>query len=98
MTKAELDFYEGVPRILRQINEELKALNAKTGTNAKPIEPKVAEELDIVVGLDRALMILKESRGVLPGCQSDDGIYETDHAIRCVEHLLNEFTKAFPEL
>lgn len=98
MTKAELDFYEGVPRILRQMNEELKALNAKTGTVAKPIEPKVAEDLNIVVGLDRALMILKRSRGVLPGYQSDDGTYETDHAIRCVEYLHNEFSKAFPEL
>ena len=43
---------------------------------------------DVVLGLDRALMIVKDAKGVLPGYQSDDGIYECDHAIETLENIL----------
>ena len=38
--------------------------------------------------LDRALMIIKSARGKLQGYQSNDGIYECDKAIECIEHIL----------
>lgn len=38
--------------------------------------------------LDRALMIIKKAKGNLQGYQSDDGIYECDMAIECIEHIL----------
>lgn len=44
---------------------------------------------DIELGLDRALMIVKDAKGVLPGYQSDDGIYECDHAIQVISDLLD---------
>ena len=43
---------------------------------------------DIELGIDRALMIVKDAKGVLPGYQSDDGIYECDHAIETLENIL----------
>ena len=43
---------------------------------------------DTEVGLDRALQIVKHARGNLRGYQSDDGIYECDHAIQTLEHIL----------
>jgi hypothetical protein len=42
-----------------------------------------------VRGLDRALMIVKDAKGELSGYQSDDGIYECDHAIETLENILN---------
>lgn len=44
---------------------------------------------NVVSGLDRALMIVKDAKGVLPGYQSDDGIYECNHAIETLENILN---------
>lgn len=38
--------------------------------------------------LDRALQIIKKAKGNLQGYQSDDGIYECDKAIECLEHFL----------
>jgi hypothetical protein len=38
--------------------------------------------------LDRALQIIKDAKGNLQGYQSDDGIYECDKAIECLEHFL----------
>ena len=38
--------------------------------------------------LDRALQIIKKAKGTLQGYQSDDGIYECDKAIECLEHFL----------
>ena len=38
--------------------------------------------------LDRALLIIKNAKGNLQGYQSDDGIYECDKAIECIEHIL----------
>ena len=43
---------------------------------------------DTEVGLDRALQIVKAAKGNLCGYQSDDGIYECDHAIQTLEHIL----------
>ena len=43
---------------------------------------------DTEVGLDRALQIVKKAKGNLCGYQSDDGIYECDHAIQTLEHIL----------
>lgn len=43
---------------------------------------------DTEVGLDRALQIIKKAKGNLCGYQSDDGIYECDHAIQTLEHIL----------
>ena len=55
----------------------------------KQKEQKSAEiDEDIELGLDRALQIIKEAKGVLKGYQSDDGIYECDHAIRTLTHIL----------
>jgi len=44
---------------------------------------------DIELGLDRALSIVKSARGKLYGYQSDDGIYECDHAIQVISDLLD---------
>lgn len=43
---------------------------------------------DTEVGLDRALQIVKDAKGNLCGYQSDDGIYECDHAIQTLERIL----------
>jgi hypothetical protein len=43
---------------------------------------------DTEVGLDRALQIVKAAKGNLYGYQSDDGIYECDHAIQTLERIL----------
>jgi len=43
---------------------------------------------DTEVGLDRALQIVKHAKGNLCCYQSDDGIYECDHAIQTLEHIL----------
>lgn len=43
---------------------------------------------NVELGLDRALMIVKDAKGVLPGYQSDDGIYECNHAIETLENIL----------
>ena len=43
---------------------------------------------DTEVGLDRALQIVKAAKGNLCGYQSDDGIYECDHAIQTLERIL----------
>lgn len=43
---------------------------------------------DTEVGLDRALQIVKHAKGNLRGYQSDDGIYECDHAIETLERIL----------
>ena len=43
---------------------------------------------DTEVGLDRALQIVKHAKGNLCGYQSDDGIYECDHAIQTLERIL----------
>ena len=40
------------------------------------------------INLDRALQIIKKAKGTLQGYQSDDGIYECDKAIECLEHFL----------
>lgn len=43
---------------------------------------------NVELGLDRALMIVKDAKGVLPAYQSDDGIYECEHAIETLENIL----------
>lgn len=43
---------------------------------------------DTEVGLDRALQIVKDAKGNLCGYQSNDGIYECDHAIQTLERIL----------
>lgn len=43
---------------------------------------------NVELGLDRALLIVKDAKGVLPGYQSDDGIYECNHAIETLENIL----------
>lgn len=40
------------------------------------------------MNLDRAIQIIKKAKGTLQGYQSDDGIYECDKAIECLEHFL----------
>jgi len=40
------------------------------------------------INLDRALQIIKKAKGTLQGYQTDDGIYECDKAIECLEHFL----------
>ena len=54
----------------------------------EPKKPVVFDE-DTELGLDRALQIVKSARGNLCGYQSDDGIYECDHAIGVLENILN---------
>jgi hypothetical protein len=52
-------------------------------------EQKPAEWDDYTkTNLDRALQIIKDAKGNLQGYQSDDGIYECDKAIECLEHFL----------
>ena len=53
---------------------------------------------DIELGLDRALMIVKDAKGALPGYQSDDGIYECDHAIRTLTHILKNGIEQKPNI
>lgn len=43
---------------------------------------------DITLGLDRALQIIKDAKGILVGYQTDDGVYECDHAIQTLEGIL----------
>lgn len=38
--------------------------------------------------LDRAIQIIKKAKGKLQSYQTDDGIYECDKAIECLEHFL----------
>ena len=58
-------------------------------TKAKQKEQKPAEwDEDTKTNLDRALQIIKKAKGTLQGYQSDDGIYECDKAIECLEHFL----------
>ena len=52
-------------------------------------EQKPAEWDDYTkTNLDRALQIIKDVKGKLPSYQTDDGIYECDKAIECLEHFL----------
>lgn len=44
---------------------------------------------DIELGLDRALRIVEAARGKLDGYQTDDGIYECDHAIQVLSDFLD---------
>ena len=50
----------------------------------KPVEL----DEDTKMNLDRALQIIKKAKGNLQGYQSDDGIYECDKAIECLENFL----------
>ena len=43
---------------------------------------------DTELGLDYALQIVIGAKGKLSGYQTDDGIYECDHAIRTIKHIL----------
>ncbi len=54
----------------------------------EPKKPVVFDE-DTELGLDRALQVVKSARGNLCGYQSDDGIYECDHAIGVLKNILN---------
>jgi len=90
-------------RMLREIKRYLKEQGDKptglpNGTVAvsdmiawleKNKEQKPAEwDEDTKTNLDRALQIIKKAKGTLQGYQSDDGIYECDKAIECLEHFL----------
>lgn len=44
---------------------------------------------DIELGLDRALHIVEAARGKLDGYDTDDGIYECDHAIQVLSDFLD---------
>jgi len=50
-------------------------------------QPKQEWSEDIKTNLDRAIQIIKMAKGNLNGYQTDDGIYECDKAIECIEHL-----------
>lgn len=56
--------------------------------DAEAVNPVCLDE-DAELGLDRALQVVKSARGNLCGYQSDDGIYECDHAIGVLENILN---------
>lgn len=59
------------------------------GMNVKVVGPKPVEWDEYTkTNLDRALQIIKKAKGTLQGYQSDDGIYECDKAIECLEHFL----------
>ena len=90
-------------RMLREIKRYLKEQGDKptglpNGTVAvsdmiawleKNKEQKPAEWDEYTkTNLDRALQIIKDAKGTLQGYQSDDGIYECDKAIECLEHFL----------
>jgi hypothetical protein len=51
------------------------------------IDEDVAESLEL--GIDRALHIAMDAKGILKGYQSDDGVYECDSAIEAAQHVLN---------
>lgn len=56
--------------------------------DAEAVNPVCLDE-DTELGLDRALQVVKSAKGNLQGYQSDDGIYECDHAIGVLENILN---------
>ena len=58
--------------------------NLEKQKEQKPVE----WDEDTKMNLDRALQIIKKAKGTLRGYQSDDGIYECDKAIECLEHFL----------
>lgn len=57
--------------------------------DAEAVNPVCLDE-DTELGLDRALQVVKSAKGNLQGYQSDDGIYECDHAIGVLENILND--------
>jgi len=64
-------------------------LESRLAYLVKQKEQKPAEwDEDTKTNLDRALQIIKKAKGTLQGYQSDDGIYECDKAIECLEHFL----------
>lgn len=66
-----------------------KELAAAIKDGITALEQKPAEWDDYTkTNLDRALQIIKDAKGTLQGYQSDDGIYECDKAIECLEHFL----------
>ena len=58
----------------------------------KPVEI----DEDVELGLDRALQIVEKAKGNLQGYQTDDGIYECDHAIGTLKHILKRGIKQKP--
>lgn len=58
--------------------------NLEKQKEQKPVE----WDEDTKMNLDRAIQIIKKAKGTLRGYQSDDGIYECDKAIECLEHFL----------
>ena len=71
---------------LVDLPEEQKPIPA----NSVGLKEQKPVELDeyTKTNLDRALQIIKKAKGTLQGYQSDDGIYECDKAIECLEHFL----------
>lgn len=57
--------------------------------DAETVNPVCLDE-DTELGLDRALQVVKSAKGNLHGYQSDDGIYECDHAIGVLENILSD--------
>lgn len=58
-------------------------------------KPIVLDE-DTQLGIDRAIQIVCSAKGKLYGYQSDDGIYECDHAIRVLKNILENGVEQQP--
>ena len=86
---AEINEYEIIKKhitedvISSEVNKRLKECGWYV-TDEKPAEWDDYTKTN----LDRALQIIKKAKGTLQGYQSDDGIYECDKAIECLEHFL----------
>ena len=78
--------YDGLRKTDEQFKGQFKSAIAwlENQKEQKPVEWDEYTETN----LDRALMIIKKAKGNLQGYQSDDGVYECDKAIECIEHIL----------
>ena len=84
-TDLPAGFYVTLPDGEKYYAKEMRC----NGMNVKVVEPKPVEWDEYTkTNLDRALQIIKKAKGTLQGYQSDDGIYECDKAIECLEHFL----------
>ena len=78
---------KSVPDTIKYLEYAVERLRKRL-KNQNIAEHSVELTDDVVLGLDRALMIVKDAKGVLPAYQSDDGIYECNHAIETLENIL----------
>ena len=84
--QKEEEGYEAIP-VESTLEYKLGFKAGKESEKQKEQKPAEWDE-DTKTNLDRALQIIKKAKGTLQGYQSDDGIYECDKAIECLEHFL----------